>query len=485
MLGLMCVSSLTALSAGLKFDNSSLKVLEETPDKNTGLDKIYVCYDMTNVDIIYETSTPSSVKIYRFSNLGGAYSEDVKNVEYESSRLRINNAAGNCGYIVEDGDKRYYYWIVDYLPYRFIINSLQPGSPDCDASILDFSGVATPIHYFTINGQQRVLGREIKVTYDTQEWNSKTMEFEMKESSKIFDSLGEAIRIMPPAYASTSFHLSGDKFLKAWNWLEEQETVVVNPSAITAYTSVAQNGDAWQEAAAASKEEDKDKKDASTSAGDAGNNASEDGGSDGGNDGLKPDKWVSNQIHSSDAGLGGSAPVDIEFRAYASEGVLHHEWQMSRDPQFNDIENRFNQQDLDYTFYDEGTFYLRYIASNADGSCEAIGETYTVGIGASELLCPNAFSPNDDGVNDEWKVSYRSITEFKCWIFDRYGAQMCYFDNPELGWDGKKGGKYVKPGVYYYVIQATGADGKKYKLDGDINIVRHNVLEKPSGTPAQ
>ena len=36
-----------------------------------------------------------------------------------------------------------------------------------------------------------------------------------------------------------------------------------------------------------------------------------------------------------------------------------------------------------------------------------------------------------------------------------------------------RGDKPVRPGVYYYVIQATGADGKKYKKSGDINIIRH------------
>ena len=39
----------------------------------------------------------------------------------------------------------------------------------------------------------------------------------------------------------------------------------------------------------------------------------------------------------------------------------------------------------------------------------------------------------------------------------------------------KRNGKLVKPGVYYYVINATGADGKKYKKSGDINILRYKT----------
>ena len=89
-----------------------------------------------------------------------------------------------------------------------------------------------------------------------------------------------------------------------------------------------------------------------------------------------------------------------------------------------------------------------------------------------ESACPNAFSPNGDGRNDEWKVSYQSIVSFECHIFNRWGQKMCSFTNPADGWDGKYKGKTVPTGVYFYVIKAKGADGKDYKLSGDINILQ-------------
>ena len=106
---------------------------------------------------------------------------------------------------------------------------------------------------------------------------------------------------------------------------------------------------------------------------------------------------------------------------------------------------------------------------------------YTIGIGASDLRIPNAFSPNDDGVNDVWKVAYRSLLDFKCWIFDRYGNQIFHFTDPSKGWDGKYKGKTVKPGVYYYVIEAKGSDGTKYKKSGDINIVNYKKAGTATG----
>lgn len=47
--------------------------------------------------------------------------------------------------------------------------------------------------------------------------------------------------------------------------------------------------------------------------------------------------------------------------------------------------------------------------------------------------------------------------KFKAWIFNRWGLQMYYWTDPAQGWDGKKGGKYVQPGVYFYVIEAEGS----------------------------
>jgi gliding motility-associated-like protein len=135
---------------------------------------------------------------------------------------------------------------------------------------------------------------------------------------------------------------------------------------------------------------------------------------------------------------------------------------------------------VEQTFEDAGTFYWRFIGTNAAGTCTANSDVYTVTIGTSSLVCPNVFSPgSSEGVNDVWKVSYSSIISFKCWIFNRWGVQICELNDPSQGWDGKYKGKLVDSGVYYYVIEAKGSDGKKYKLNGDINIIKY---KKGTGT---
>lgn len=402
-----------------------------TPSKETGLNQLYVAYDITNLTLIYTTNNPGDVKVSVFSNKGANFATPVDNINIDNNNVKVDRLTSDSGYIIEDGEITQYIWIVDYASHRYNIDAISP-SPDtsCESTILDVSGQASPIYYYTINGRQETLSRDIMLTYNSLEFDEDSRQFVEKEFKKNIAYINDKITIIPPILCSTSFILEGDRFLEKWKQNKVMESEIIAPIATMVMTEAIQE-----------------------------NNT---------DDSLD----TSNQITSNIDGLGGSAPVEISFQAYVSDAVIHYEWQMANDAEFEDVTYRINQQDLDYTFTTEGTTYVRFIGSNSDGSCESYGDTYTVSIGASELLVPNAFSPNGDGINDEWKVSYRSLIDFKCWIFDRQGHEIFMFDNPAMGWNGKSKGKNVKPGVYFYVIQATGSDGKKYKKSGDINILK-------------
>ena len=151
---------------------------------------------------------------------------------------------------------------------------------------------------------------------------------------------------------------------------------------------------------------------------------------------------------------------------------------------FADVVNSFNDLEFTYTFTEQGTTYVRFTVNNAAGTCPLESETYKVFIGESKLDIPNAFSPGaSPGVNDEWKVSYKSIVTYKCTIFNRWGKKLFESSDPSQGWDGMVGGKVVPPGVYFYVIKAIGADGVKYDRAGDINIIGYKDNTTNQGNP--
>lgn len=179
-----------------------------------------------------------------------------------------------------------------------------------------------------------------------------------------------------------------------------------------------------------------------------------------------------NRENVSDDLLGGNAPADIRFQATLTDKCFNIKWVISGADDLSQPYYETDDIDWTFTFNNPGSSYVGLYAWGEDSEMPTHPvHTFTVTVTDSYLACPNAFSPNGDGVNDEWKVSYRSLREYECHIFNRWGKEMFSSRDPEQGWDGKAGGKTVPAGAYYYVIQATGNDGQQYKLGGDINIL--------------
>jgi gliding motility-associated-like protein len=97
------------------------------------------------------------------------------------------------------------------------------------------------------------------------------------------------------------------------------------------------------------------------------------------------------------------------------------------------------------------------------------GKTYTQGfeqpsrlIFITDFTPPNAFSPNDDGINDLWIIPLpsSSTNSFNVTIFNRWGDRVAYienYNNIDKVWDGTYygSGSPVTDGTYFYVIETT------------------------------
>ena len=92
-----------------------------------------------------------------------------------------------------------------------------------------------------------------------------------------------------------------------------------------------------------------------------------------------------------------------------------------------------------------------------------------------DLYIPNAFSPNNDGINDVWMaVSARPLTRFEIWIYNRWGELIYTSKDPLDFWDGSNadGDYYVANGVYHYITEyGYGATNVKVKT-GHISVLR-------------
>lgn len=90
-----------------------------------------------------------------------------------------------------------------------------------------------------------------------------------------------------------------------------------------------------------------------------------------------------------------------------------------------------------------------------------------------KIYIPNAFSPNNDGFNDEFKPYGKDVLLKKLKIFDRWGGLLFETNQPELGWDGTRAGQPAIAGVYVYLLEYVDAfNGQKELESGEVHLIR-------------
>jgi gliding motility-associated-like protein len=72
----------------------------------------------------------------------------------------------------------------------------------------------------------------------------------------------------------------------------------------------------------------------------------------------------------------------------------------------------------------------------------------------SSLIVTNSFSPDGDGVNDNWGVpGIRFYGGARISVYDRGGSRLFYTESPDEGWDGTFNGKQLPVGSYFWTIE--------------------------------
>jgi len=120
-----------------------------------------------------------------------------------------------------------------------------------------------------------------------------------------------------------------------------------------------------------------------------------------------------------------------------------------------------------------GTYTVTLFANK--GSCvQTYQKVITVDL-PSKAIIPNIFTPNNDKVNDVFRLEATNLTQVSMVIIDRWG-HVVYDVSSTTGnveWDGKnQRGAECAEGVYFYTIKATGMDGVKYDNKGTITLAR-------------
>lgn len=184
----------------------------------------------------------------------------------------------------------------------------------------------------------------------------------------------------------------------------------------------------------------------------------------------------------------GEAPVTVRLSANAEEVdgySLVCIWEFTKEGENEPYLIRYDK-DVELDIRESGATIIQprivYTSRNDSEVVWEFGieeyEPFRVILAESSLNAPNAFSPNGDGINDYYNVyNVKSIVSFSAAIYNRWGQQLYSWGIDQIGcedcgWDGTYKGKDVKSGVYYVVIDAMGADGIRYEIRRDVNLLR-------------
>ncbi len=349
------------------------------------------------------------------------------------------------GYMIKLGELREVFWVFDYDSLRADITAVD-AIFSCTDTELQLEGTIPQMQYTNLQGKRCTYPRQCRVSYMDAMWSS--------ESEAWVDSLAQQetdfkqTMVVGASPVATDFTISDP--LAALLELTEDSlrsqlyspmALKANPLAIV--TTRGKEGD--------------------------------------------PSNEVERPIDPSEL-IRRSAPLIVTFRANALNAD-YYQWNIYRG---SDRILQRNEAQHQYTFNEPGNYRAVVGISNSH-DCQLDSVEFLISVSESMLTVPNVFTPNGDGMNDEFRVVYRSIKEFHCWVYNRWGHKVYEWTDPAKGWDGTIGGKPAAEGAYYYVIRALGTDAESdymlkpvytkklkkqelpigvYQLSGHINLIR-------------
>lgn len=396
--------------------------------------QVYVVNGMNDVEISYTSSTAGDThQWYRYKTTT-SQKEKVASTQDSPTTSTVRNIEEGYGYYVEEpgGPILYrYVWLMDYSKYLFEANPLRVAESTISCTKVQLTGEEPmkAMQYYDPDGRLHTIKRHFVVSYTTLQWVEAEKRFvQITHQEEVHNPFND---LLPAPLMDTEFTLRGDQFAEHFK--------IERPAVTDRYLAVAIE--------------------------------------------VHTDTTVISRETPGISGSGASlsSPATVQFRAYANPVATMFRWKIWNEEDEDSVQNPLVRQgeEIEYTFDREGNYKAEVEVSGPTSltACAVTSETYSIQIDQTYLDAPNVFSPGTTpGENDVFKVVYRSVNNFKGWIFNRWGVEVFKWTDPEQGWDGKKGGKYVPPGAYYYVIEYTDSRGKKRVKKGDVNVVRSKTI---------
>jgi gliding motility-associated-like protein len=139
--------------------------------------------------------------------------------------------------------------------------------------------------------------------------------------------------------------------------------------------------------------------------------------------------------------------------------------------------DKMNQEfelDPKISFPEIGNYKITLLATTINGCKSEMTKMVEVKNDFNAFI-PNSFTPNDDGINDEFRPVFSpyglDTKTYELEVFDRWGHSLFYTKEYNKGWDGtlqNKGEKTIKQDSYIYKLRYRDLDGRMYYRTGSV-----------------
>jgi gliding motility-associated-like protein len=114
-----------------------------------------------------------------------------------------------------------------------------------------------------------------------------------------------------------------------------------------------------------------------------------------------------------------------------------------------------------------------FVTATTSAGCRGDGVVTIRVYKGPEIYVASAFSPNQDGKNEEFTPFPVGIKEMRYFrVFNRWGQQLFFTKELHKGWDGRLNGVEQPTGVYVWMAEGVTMDNKVITKQGTVTLIR-------------
>ncbi|MCF8258827.1 MAG: PKD domain-containing protein [Flavobacteriales bacterium] len=121
-------------------------------------------------------------------------------------------------------------------------------------------------------------------------------------------------------------------------------------------------------------------------------------------------------------------------------------------------------------YMEPGEYAIELIVVN--GMCSDTAQSKILVNPILTLYIPSAFTPDANGVNEVFMGYGEGYSDYRMWIYDRWGKLLFESGNDQTGWDGTYNGQGVQKGVYIYHFLLHDRFGREREYHGGVTLYR-------------